>query len=66
MASLSRSLGTEEVFVENYIRLSREGAGFFAVYSPLEIESERICELLEAFRPIVVQRYLSSGIQSLI
>ena len=66
MASLSRSLGTEEVFVENYIRLGREGAGFFAVYSPLEIESERICELLESFRPIVMQRYLSSGIQSLI
>jgi hypothetical protein len=66
MASLSRSLGTEEVFLENYIRLGREGAGFLAVYSPLEIESERICELLESFRPIAMQRYLSSGIQSLI
>jgi hypothetical protein len=66
MAGLSRTLGTEEIFVDNYIRWGRQGAGFLAAYSPMEIESERICGLLLPFHPIAIQRYLSSGIQSLI
>ena len=66
MAGLSRTLGTEEIFVDNYIRWGRQGAGFLAVYSPMEIESERICGLLLPFHPIAIERYLSSGIQSLI
>ena len=66
MAGLSRTLGTEEVFVDNYIRWGRQGAGFLAVYSPMEIESERICGLLLPFHPIAIEQYLSSGIQSLI
>jgi hypothetical protein len=66
MRGLSRTLGTEEIFVDNYIRWGREGVGFLAVNSPMEIESERICRLLLPFRPIAIERYLSSGIQSLI
>lgn len=66
MARLSRTLGTEEIFVDNYIRWGRQGAGFLAVYSPMEIESERICGLLLPCDPIAIERYLTSGIQSLI
>jgi hypothetical protein len=66
MAGLSRTLGTEEVFVDNYIRWGRQGAGFLAVYSPMEIESERISGLLLPFHQMAIERYLSSGIQSLI
>ena len=66
MAGISRTFGTEEVFVENDIRRAREGAGFLAIFSPLEIESGRVCELLKPFGPIAMQRYLASGIESLI
>jgi len=59
-------IGNIRLFVENDIRRAREGAGFLAIYSPLEIESQRICELLKPFGPIAMQRYLASGIESLI
>jgi hypothetical protein len=52
--------------VDNYIRWGGQGAGFLAVYSPMEIESERIRGLLLPFHPIAIERYLSSGIQSLV
>jgi hypothetical protein len=66
MAPLSRIFGTEEVFVDNDIRRAREGAGFLAIYSPEDAESEPIRQLLDPFGPIAMQRYLALGIQSLI
>jgi hypothetical protein len=66
MARLSRAFGTEEVFVDNDIRKAHEGAAFLAIYSPAATESDHIRQALEPFRPIAMQRYLASGIQSLI
>jgi len=66
MEGLSRIFGTEEVFVDNDIRRAREGAGFLAVYSPEDGESERILQLFEPFGPVAIQRYMAWGIQSLI
>ena len=66
MAVLSRIFGTEEVFVDDDIRRAREGAGFLAIYSPEDGESERIRQLFEPFGPVAIQRYMAWGIQRLI
>lgn len=66
MSRLSRVFATEEAFVDNDIHRGRQGAGFLAIYSPEEAESERIRELLTPFKPLSMQRYLASGIQSMI
>jgi hypothetical protein len=66
MRRLSRMFGTEEMFVDNDIRRARQGAGFLAIYSPDDAECEWIRHALEEFRPLSMQRYLASGIQSLI
>jgi hypothetical protein len=66
MTGLSRVFGTEQVFVEKDIRMAREGAGFAAIYSPVESEKDRIRLLLAPFNPLSMQLYLASGIESLI
>ena len=66
MAGLSRIFGTEEVFADDDIRRARGGAGFLAIYSPEDVESERIRQQLESFGPVAIQRYMAWGIQSVI
>jgi hypothetical protein len=63
---LSRNLGTEAAFVEQDAEHARRGAGFLAVYDPLEIESPRICKMVAPWRPISMRRYDIAGIESLI
>jgi hypothetical protein len=66
MARLSRGFGTEEVFVDEDIQRAREGAGFLAIYCPAEEDVQRVRDLVLPFGPISMQRYLATGIQSLI
>jgi hypothetical protein len=66
MARISRSLGTEEVFVDIDVAKAEEGAGFLAVYRPREEQAEQIRDLVLPFDPLAMQFYLSSGVQSLV
>jgi len=64
--ALSRVFGTEAAFVAKDAKRAREGAGFVAVYDPLEAESPRIRELVAPFGPISMRRYSAGGIETLI
>jgi len=66
MASLSRFLGTEEVFTDIDLAKAREGAAFLAVYCPREEQAYIIRDLVAPFEPFAMQLYLPSGIQSLL
>lgn len=66
MAKLSLALGTEETFVVQDERRAKEGAGFLAIYCPQTHEDSRIREVLLPFHPVAMQRYLATGIESLI
>ncbi len=63
---LSRNLGTEAAFVARDSERARRGAGFLAVYDPLEIESPRICRMIAPWHPISMRRYDTTGIESLV
>ncbi|MEO5657664.1 MAG: hypothetical protein ABIO65_02310 [Nitrospiria bacterium] len=65
MSELSRMFGTEEIFVLHDIRKADQGAGFLAVFCPLDSDGEHIPELLAPFGPLSMQRYMASGIRSL-
>jgi len=66
MAQISQTFGTEEVFVHDDIRLAQEGAGFLAIYCPADTEAAHIRQALEPYHPLAMQRYLATGIESLI
>ncbi|MEO8100026.1 MAG: hypothetical protein ABI811_20165 [Acidobacteriota bacterium] len=65
MSELSRMFGTEEIFVLHDIRKAGQGAGFLAVFCPLDSDGDHIPELLVSFGPLSMQRYMTSGIRSL-
>ena len=64
MASISRFLGTEEVFADIDLAEAQKGAGFLAVYCPREEQAARIRDLVMPFEPLAMQLYLPAGIQS--
>jgi len=66
MAPISQTFGTEEAFVDIYVRQGREGAGFLAIYSPEDRETDRIRQSLETLAPLAMRRYTATGIQSLV
>ena len=66
MAPISQTFGTEEAFVDKYIQQAQEGAGFLAIYSPEDSETDRIRQSLQPLAPLAMQRYTVSGIQSLV
>lgn len=66
MGALSRGLGTEAAFVEQDSKYARTGAGFLAVYDPLEAECVRIRELVAPLGPISMRRYATGSIETLI
>jgi hypothetical protein len=66
MDALSRALGTEAAFVAKDAERAREGAGFLAVYDPLEAECSLLRELVAPFGPISMRRYAAGGIETLL
>ena len=66
MTNLSRLFATEAAFVDTDIRLARSGAAFLAIYCPTDSEIERIRRIVTPIGPLSMERYLSSGIQSLV
>jgi hypothetical protein len=65
MASVSRFFGTEEVFADIDAKEVAKGAGFVAVYCPIEEQAEQIRDLAAPFDPLVMQLYLPGGIRTL-
>jgi len=66
MASISRFIGTEEVFADKDLSEARIGAGFLAVYCPRQEEADHVRDLVVPFDPLTMQLYLPDGIQTLI
>lgn len=66
MGSISRFFGTEKVFADIDVAKAEQGAGFLAVYCPLEQHAERIRIIVAPCEPSVMQLYLTDGIQSLV
>jgi hypothetical protein len=66
MAVLSRAFGTEQIFADHDIKRAQAGAGFLAVYSPEQQETERIHTLLEPFEPRTMHWYQAGCIQTLV
>ncbi len=65
MASVSRFFGTEEVFADIDEKEAAKGAGFLAVYCPIEEQAEQIRDLAAPFDPLLMQLYLPGGVRSL-
>jgi len=66
MTVLSRSFGTEQVFMDNDIANARTGAGFLAVRSMEESDSAKIRALLVPFQPIAMHWYREYGVECMV
>ena len=66
MTMLSRAFGTEQVFADNDVEHARAGAGFLAVYAPLETDKSRVQALVTPFEPVAMHWYESGGVESLV
>lgn len=66
MTMLSRAFGTEQVFADHDVENARAGAGFLAVHSKEQAETNRIRALLEPFGPRAMHWYESGGVEALI
>jgi hypothetical protein len=62
---LSRFMDTEAKFADENIERAKEGAGFVAIHSSSDAESNRIAEVVRPFAPESMERYMTSGVQSL-
>jgi hypothetical protein len=66
MERISRGFATEEAFVDEDLRRAGEGAGFLAAYTPADAEAEQVRDLIAPIGATSMQRYMLTGIQSLI
>jgi hypothetical protein len=66
MTTLSRALGTEQIFADDDVEKARTGAGFLAVHSPEETVANCICAILKPFEPCAMHWYEAGGVQSLV
>lgn len=62
---LSRFMDTEAKFADENIERAKEGAGFVAIHTSSHAESNRIAEIVRPFAPESMERYMTSGVQSL-
>jgi hypothetical protein len=63
MQQLSRMFATEEVYTDHDLELAEKGAGFLAVYCPLEERRRPTWELIEPFGPVVGRHYALDGVE---
>jgi len=66
MTEASRFIDTEARLLDRDVGQVRLGAGFLAVYAPLESGADHICEIVRPFAPLSMNWYLPAGVRSLI
>ena len=62
-AGVARVLGTEAGFLDDDLKLARRGGAFVFVYTPEDVQIERMHALLKRLHPIFARRYLTAGIE---
>jgi len=63
MESVSRTMGTEAVYVDLDLELARGGAGVVAVLAQEEEAKKKAREILEQFRPLAMRHYAKLSIE---
>jgi hypothetical protein len=63
MESLSRTMGTEAVYVDLDLELARDGAGVVAVLVQGDEGKAKAREILDRFRPMAMRHYASLSIE---
>ncbi len=63
MESVSRSMGTEAVYLDLDLELARGGAGMVAVLVHEEEGKQKAREILERFRPLAMRHYAKLSIE---
>jgi hypothetical protein len=66
MRPVSLFFGTEALFGEYDIHHAKEKAGFLAIHSVSDQETEKVTETVKPFEPTSMEWYLPGGIQSLV
>jgi hypothetical protein len=66
MTMLSRSFGTEQVFVDSDIERAHAGAGFLAIHCPIHADKTRVQALLHPFAPMAMHLYEPGGVECLV
>jgi hypothetical protein len=62
---LSRFMDTEAKFADENIERAKDGAGFVAIRTSTDAESNRVADVVGPFAPDSMERYMTSGVQSL-
>ena len=63
MESVSRTMGTEAVYVDLDLELARRGAGMVAVQVHEEEGKKKAREILDRFRPLAMRHYANLSIE---
>lgn len=63
MESLSRTMGTEAVYVDLDLELARDGAGVVAVLVQGDEGKAKAREILDSFRPMAMRHYANFSIE---
>ena len=63
MESVSRTMGTEAVYVDLDLELARRGAGVVAVLVSGEEGKKKAREILDQFRPLAMRHYANLSIE---
>ncbi len=62
---LSRFIDTETKFADENIERAKDGSGFIAVHCGSQEESNNIATAVRPYSPESMERYMTSGVQSL-
>ena len=63
---ISRAVGTEAGYIDDDLKLARQGGAFLFVYAPTDQDCSRAMAALEPQRPVFARRYLPMAIERLI
>jgi hypothetical protein len=63
---ISKAVGKEVDYVDEGVRLAREGAGFLGVFCPTEHESQRVLRLIKPLKSKKMRCYLPLAIEEMV
>lgn len=63
---IARAVGTEAGYIDDDLKLARQGGAFLFVYAPTDQDCSRAMAALEPQRPVFARRYLPMAIERLI